>query len=225
MSISAAMTPITAPNNAVATADSASPTFMTEPLLIHALRESWLLAAVEAVRPLFLAKSYQIPPCQVSVGFASTGNRLGHIGQCWSTRSSAVPVNQIFISPTLSDAYEVLDTLVHELIHAVDDCQHKHGKEFKKIALRLGLKGPMRSAGAGPELKVKLLALLPQLGAYPHVSLAVSMKKAVHRSRPRAQCKTCGFQVPMLKKFLAFGPPICPKDKVEMEAIGEWNAG
>jgi hypothetical protein len=196
---------------------------MTQPTRIHALRESWLLAAVEAVRPLFLAKSYQIPPCQVSVGFASTGNRLGHIGQCWSTRSSAVPVNQIFISPTLSDAYEVLDTLVHELIHAVDDCQHKHGKEFKKIALRLGLKGPMRSAGAGPELKVKLLALLPQLGAYPHTSLAVSMKKAVHRSRPRAQCKTCGFQVPMLKKFLAFGPPICPKDKVEMKALGDWE--
>ena len=136
----------------------------------HTLREAWLQAAVEALRPLFLAKKHTIPPCQVSVGFASTGNRLGHIGQCWSTRSSAVPVNQIFISPTLSDAYEVLDTLVHELIHAVDDCQHKHGKEFKKIALRLGLKGPMRSAGAGPELKVKLLALLPQLGPYPHAS-------------------------------------------------------
>jgi hypothetical protein len=27
----------------------------------------------------------------------------------------------------------------------------------------------------------------------------------------------------MLKKFLAFGPPICPQDKVEMEAIGNWD--
>lgn len=225
MSISGAMTNTTTHTIEAATADAESPPFMTQAIRIHALRESWLLAAVEAVRPLFLAKSYPIPPCQVSVGFASTGNRLGHIGQCWSTRSSAEPVNQIFISPTLSDAYDVLDTLVHGLIHAVDDCQHKHGKEFKKIALRLGLKGPMRSAGAGPELKVKLLALLPQLGAYPHTSLAVSMKKAVHRSRPRAQCKTCGFQVPMLKKFLAFGPPICPKDKVEMVALGDWDGG
>ena len=81
----------------------------------------------------------------------------------------------------------------------------------------------MRSAGAGPELKVKLLALLPQLGPYPHASLAVSMKKSVRRNRPRAQCKTCGFQVPMLRKFLAFGPPICPQDKVEMEALGDWD--
>ncbi len=190
----------------------------------QALREAWLLAAIEAVRPLFLAKQHHIPACQVSVGFASTGNRLGHIGQCWSTGSSTEPVNQIFISPTLSDAYEVLDTLVHELVHAVDDCKHKHGKEFKKIALGLGLKGPMRSACAGPELKAKLVVLLPQLGPYPHAPLQVPMKKSVRRNRPRAQCKTCGFQVPMLKKFLAFGPPICPQDKVEMEAVGDWQA-
>jgi len=25
----------------------------------------------------------------------------------------------------------------------VDDCEHKHGKEFKKIALSLGMIGPM----------------------------------------------------------------------------------
>ncbi len=150
------------------------------------------------------------------------GVRLGHIGQCWSTGSSTAPINQIFISPALSDPYAVLDTLVHELVHAVDDCQHKHGKEFKKIALSLGLKGPMRSAGAGPALQAQLQSLLPTLGAYPHASLSVPMKKAVRRNRPRAQCKTCGFQVPMLKKYLAFGPPICPKDKVEMQAIGEW---
>ena len=217
------MTHTTTHNNALAAADAAPPVSTAAPICFHLLRESWLLAAVEAVRPVFQEKNHQIPPCQVSVGFASTGNRLGHIGQCWSTRSSAVPVNQIFISPTLSEAYEVLDTLVHELIHAVDDCKHKHGKEFKKIALSLGLKGPMRSAGAGPELKVKLVALLPQLGAYPHAPLALSMKKLVQRSRPRAQCKTCGFQVPMLKKFLAFGPPICPQDKIEMEAIGDWD--
>lgn len=217
------MTQPTPPSSSTLAIEAALARTLSAAPQVHALRESWLLAAIEAVRPLFLAKQHHIPPCQVSVGFASSGNRLGHIGQCWSTGSSAEPVNQIFISPTLSDACEVLDTLVHELVHAVDDCKHKHGKEFKKIALGLGLKGPMRSAGAGPELKAKLLVLLPQLGAYPHAPLSVPMKKSVHRNRPRAQCKTCGFQVPMLKKFLAFGPPICPQDKVEMEAVGDWE--
>ncbi len=129
----------------------------------------------------------------------------------------------IFISPTLGSAFDVIDTLVHELVHAVDNCEHKHGREFKKIALKVGLVGPMRSAGAGPELKAKLTALLDQLGPYPHGQLKVSMQKAARRARPRAKCQKCGFQVPMLKKFLTYGPPICPKDIVAMEALGDWE--
>ena len=189
----------------------------------HSNREAWLLAAVELLRPLFAAKGFSVPPCQVSCGFASTGTRSGHVGQCWSTKSASNELNQIFISPTLKSAYEVLDTLVHELVHAVDNCENKHGKEFKKIALKMGMKGPMRSAEAGPDLKIILTSLLDTLGPYPHGHLKVGMRKAPRRDRPRAKCKHCGYQVPMLKKFLTYGPPICPKDKVEMEALGNWE--
>ena len=189
----------------------------------HTTREAWLLAAVALLRPLFAAKGFSVPPCQVSCGFASTGTRSGHVGQCWSTKSASNELNQIFISPTLKSAYDVIDTLVHELVHAVDNCENKHGKEFKKIALKMGMKGPMRSAEAGPELKVTLTSLIDTLGQYPHGHLKVGMRKAPRRDRPRAKCKHCGYQVPMLKKFLTYGPPICPKDKVEMEALGNWE--
>ena len=92
----------------------------------HTTRESWLLAAVELLRPTFLAKQHVIPNnCQVSCGFASTGSKH-HIGQCWSRNSSVHDRNQIFISPALIDPVAVLDTLVHELVHAVDDCKNKH---------------------------------------------------------------------------------------------------
>jgi hypothetical protein len=186
-------------------------------------REDWLLAAVEKIRPIFDLKRHQIPlDCQVSCGFASTGTRSHHIGQCWSKSSTNNETNQIFISPTLGEPVEVLDTLVHELVHAVDDCQHKHGKEFKKIALSLGMVGPMRSAEAGPELKAKLVEIAKILGPYPHGKLKVTHHKVISRSRPRAKCPDCGFQVPMLKRFLAYGAPICPKDKVEMEQVGDW---
>ena len=189
----------------------------------HALREAWLQAAVEALRPLFLAKKHTIPACQVSCGFASSGLRSGHIGQCWSTQSSEDARNQIFISPALCEPVHVLDTLVHELIHAVDNCAHKHGKEFKKMALGLGLKGPMRSAGAGPELKAKLQGIALALGPYPHARLKVANKKAPSRKRALARCSGCGYQVPMLRKFLSFGPPICPQHKVAMEPLGDWE--
>ena len=187
-------------------------------------REAWLLDAVALVRPIFSEMNYEVPDCQVSCGFASTGVKSGHIGQCWSRQSSRGEINQIFISPALSSPVEVLDTLVHELIHAVDDCQHKHGKEFKKMALKLGLVGPMRSASAGPKLKERLVLMAAKLGDYPHSALRVPAKVMARVNRPRARCSACGYQVPMLKKFLAFGPPICPKDKVPMQELGDWDA-
>lgn len=190
----------------------------------HTTRETWLLAAVDLLRPVFLSKHHVIPSdVMVSCGFASTGTRSHHVGQCWSKQSSTNDQNQIFISPALHEPVEVLDTLVHELVHAVDDCQHKHGKEFKKIALSLGMKGPMRSADAGPELKEKLTQLAKQLGVYPHGKLQVTHHKAVSRARARAKCPECGFQVPMYRKFLAYGPPLCPKDKIEMTPVGDWE--
>jgi hypothetical protein len=27
----------------------------------------------------------------------------------------------------------------------------------------------------------------------------------------------------MLKDFLHYGPPICPKDRIDMEAVGDWE--
>lgn len=187
-------------------------------------REEWLLAAVEEIRPIFETKGHQIPlDCQVSCGFASTGTRSHHIGHCWSRKSSTDERNQIFISPALLEPVEVLDTLAHELIHAVDNCEHKHGKEFKKIALSLGMVGPMRSAEAGPELKAKLVIVAQTPGPYPHGKLKVTHHKVISRSRPRAKCPDCGFQVPMLKRFLAYGAPICPKDKIEMKQVGDWG--
>lgn len=186
-------------------------------------REQWLQNAVIALKPIFSAKGYVVPKCHVSCGFASTDVKRGHIGQCWSTKASADKVNQIFISPALSDRVQVLDTLLHELVHAVDDCQNKHGPVFKKIALKLGMKGHMRSASAGPELKEKLKQLAEDLGPYPHAKLSVPSKVIDRRPRPRAKCSECGFTVPMLKAFIHYGPPICPKDKIEMTAIGDWE--
>jgi hypothetical protein len=189
----------------------------------HTTRESWLLAAIELLRPLFLAKHHVIPPqIMVSCGFASTGLRSHHVGQCWSKRSSTNGQNQIFISPALHESVEVLDTLVHELVHAVDDCQNKHGPAFRKIALSLGLEGPMRSAAAGPALKATLGQLAQMLGPYPHARLQASHRKPAPKARASAKCPECGFQVPMYRKFLAYGPPLCPKDKIDMTPIGDW---
>ena len=187
-------------------------------------REHWLQNAVDMVEPIFKNKGYKIPKIQVSCGFPSTGNKTKHIGQCWGRSSTSDGVNQLFISPILDEPVQVLDTLVHELVHAIDDCIHHHGPEFKKIATDVGLQGPMREASAGPWLKEHLIGIAKQLGKYPHskINLAHSSSKKTG-PRPRAKCKKCGYEVTPLKKWLHMGPPLCPKHTTGMEPIGDWE--
>lgn len=114
---------------------------------------------------------------------------------------------------------------MHELVHAVDDCQSGHGENFKKIALDVGLKGPMRSAGAGDWLEQDLIRIAEKLGSFPHGRLSLpvrTMQKAP--KRPGAKCGKCGYEVVMLKRYLHLGPPLCPKDIEGMEATGDWES-
>jgi hypothetical protein len=187
-------------------------------------REQWLHKAVELVSPIFKNKGYTIPKIQVSCGFPSTGNKSKHVGQCWGKSSTNDGTNQLFISPVLDEPVQVLDTLVHELVHAVDDCIHHHGPEFKKIATDVGLQGLMREASAGPWLQEQLTSISRQLGKYPHSKINLSHSSSKKTGpRPRAKCKKCGYEVTPLKKWLHMGPPLCPKHTTEMEPIGDWE--
>ena len=150
-------------------------------------RELWLQNAVDLVSPIFKNKGYTIPKVQVSCGFPSTGNKSKHVGQCWGKSSTNDGTNQLFISPVLDEPVQVLDTLVHELVHAVDDCMHHHGPEFKKIATDVGLQGLMREASAGPWLLEQLTAISRQLGKYPHSKIKLSSS---HEPVFILKCKT-----------------------------------
>jgi Zn finger protein HypA/HybF involved in hydrogenase expression len=196
---------------------------MTNLVIPPQTREAWLQAAVEKLRPLFAAKGHQIPPVQVSIGFTNGGPRCHHIGQCWPSHMAEDKISHIFIVPGLGNPVEILDVLVHELVHAVDNCASSHGKVFKKIALSVGLEGHMRSAHAGAKLKAQLGELAQDLGPLQHGALAKRPKRAINAKRPRARCKECGYEVPMLKRFLEYGPPLCPQHKTIMEEIGDWE--
>lgn len=191
---------------------------------ITQVRETWLQSAIDELKPIFKHKGYNLPKVHVSCGFPSTGNKSKHIGQCWGTKSSEDGVNQVFISPVLSEPVQVLDTLVHELVHVIDDCEHNHGPEFKKIAWDIGLQGKMSEASAGAYLKDQLTVIARQLGKYPHAKLKIEHKSSQKTGpRPRAKCKKCGYEVTPLKKWLFMGPPLCPKHTTEMEPIGDWE--
>ena len=58
--------------------------------MAHTVREEWLLAAVEELRPMFEAQGAKLPDAiRVTCGFPSNAKRSGAIGEAWSSASSA----------------------------------------------------------------------------------------------------------------------------------------
>lgn len=191
-------------------------------------REEWLVAAVEALRPLFSALTDEtLPAVRVSVGWpGGNGRKNSVIGQCWSTKVAADSVSQLFISPVLDDAVRVLDVLSHELIHAIDDCESGHKGRFAKIAKALGLTGKMTATVAGDELKAQLEEIAAELGEYPHAALvnpgagAEGPKKQSTRMMKVECAEGSGYKARMTRQWLEeFGAPICPcHNEVMVEA-------
>ena len=186
-------------------------------------KKNWFDQAVEEVSELFLMHGYTVPAVKVTFGFTSKGLRSSTIGECWATRVSDSKVNHIFISPTIINSEEILSTLIHECIHAIDDCEHGHGKEFKSIALEIGFRGPMRSTPAGPELKDKISEIIKKIGTYDAPRITVSHKPRINKQPTRARCLECGYTVSVLSDFVHQGPPICPEHGVVLRKIGGWR--
>lgn len=186
-------------------------------------RQTWLETAVTHASAEFKKHGFAVPEVRISCGFPSTGQRGSRIGECWSTKICSGGLNEIFISPLIDDSDEVLGIIFHELVHAVDDCKSGHGAAFKKIATTIGLTGKMIHAHPNDELGKRVKLIVAEIGPYPHKRLIPKTRISIKRQRPYAECSECGYRVPMLKKFLDVGPPICPKDNIMMMPEGHWD--
>lgn len=180
------------------------------PVVTYGNRESWLLAAVEALRPDFARIDCPLPAAvHVSVGFTSKGKRSRAIGQCWDASTSADEVAHVFIVPTLADGARVLDVLVHELVHAAVGCNAGHGREFARPARALGLEGKLTATVAGATLSARLAEIIGTIGAYPHGALGGSEKVQGTRML-KVECLGCGMVMRSTAKWLlSVGPPAC----------------
>lgn len=177
-------------------------------------REYWLHRAMPFIAQIFKKHGYRVPDnVNVSCGLPSKGafSKRQAIGECWTDAASEAKKFEIFISPTISDNLEVLDTLTHELIHATAGLNCGHKGKFRHIAIAIGMKPPLRSCGAGEELKKELLTISEILGAYPHGRLNnLSNEKPTQSTRLlKAECPDCGYTIRLTKKWAAVGLPIC----------------
>jgi hypothetical protein len=175
-------------------------------------REAWLNQALDMLRPWFLARAEAIIPqdARVSVGFPGGGSARKRIGECWARSQSKDKVNEIFISPVLHDPVRMLDVLAHEAVHATDDCQSGHKKEFKRVATAIGLEGKMTATVAGDELKREIERIIKALPALTHGALDLSTRKKQPTRLVKLECDGCGMIIRTTAKWIEqTGNPDC----------------
>lgn len=152
---------------------------------IHDTREAWLNAAVASLSEGIFGEEHKVPVVRVSVGWpGGRGPKANTIGQCWQPEHSADKVGQIFISPVLAQPLNVLETLVHEMVHAINHANGETGHRgpFKRIAEELGLEGKMTATHAGAELAAKLDEIAEELGVYPHSAITPTERPKVQKT-------------------------------------------
>lgn len=137
---------------------------------------------------------YPLPPVKISVGFPP-GTRGGKVAACCCPRAaSAGGFNEIFVNPTYDDPIYVLGNLVHELIHAIDDCASGHKGFFASIARKVGLDGKLTATVPGEALTAQLAKLVKRYGEFPHEQLKLGAARKKDGTRQlKVECEGCGF--------------------------------
>jgi|GEM_PF-980149 len=154
---------------------------------------------------------------RVSVGFPKgrRGSKGHSIGQCWSQEVSADQTCEIFVSPEL-DATEAIGVLAHEACHAAVGVRHGHRAPFKRLALAIGLSGPMRATVPSPELDAAIRAWIAAEAVYPHAPLSAARSPTRPGSRLlKARCEGCGYTVRVTRQWLDVASPVCPDPECE----------
>lgn len=154
-------------------------------------REAWLNAAALHIRDLIFRPA-GLPefehPYRIACGFPKGSRTIA--GICCKREMSADGRNEIWVTPRKDDPVDVLSVLIHEMVHALDDCQHGHRGPFAVWARAIGLEGPLPSTEPGTELRDELKCIADACGSYPHARLATPDKKPGSRQK-KCECRDC----------------------------------
>jgi hypothetical protein len=175
-------------------------------------REEWLNVVLHKhIAKLLKVKAGVVLPAdaKVSVGFPGGGSARKRIGECWPRSRSSIKVNEIFINPSITAPTLMIDVLVHEAIHAVDDCKNGHKAPFRRMALAVGLEGKMKSTHAGAELSKWIGEVLAAMPKIDYGSLDLSGRKVQSTRMLKLKCDSCGYVVRTTQKWAECGMPSC----------------
>lgn len=174
-------------------------------------REEWLNQAAERLNRLIAERTTLKPAKKVLISCGWPRKERGGqvLGTCTPAKHGG-GVQHIFVTPRLNRGADVLAVLLHELIHAADDCQNQHKGEFRKAHKAVGFVDKPTTSVPGRELKALLGVIAKDLGAYPHKALTpVDATKQTTRML-KVECPGCGCLVRMTRAWLdRTGAPTC----------------
>lgn len=217
---------------------------------VHGTREEWLQAAVSEFAEYIGAETGKdVPRVRVGVGFPSAGLRGNSLAECWTPSASGDGTHEIFIRadrmPDAEQRQSILDTLLHEVCHAVAGIPAGHGPDFKAVATAVGLEGKMTATLPSDTLREALQdwTQYGSLGAYPMARFTPPVAGAdpTHSGghgrshsgpgkQPVRQLKVwcpsdewddgaqgtgCGYTLRTTEKWLAVAMPTCPNPECE----------
>ena len=163
-------------------------------------REDWLNKAKDLlVEFVFLPAGIKVHnKIRISIGFMSKGatksNANKHtLGQCCPTQMSADNVNEIILNIDRDNELEMLATLTHEIIHAVDNNVNGHNHVFAGYMEKVGLEGIPTATVAGERLNGILKQIAKKLGKFPGKALTVPHIPADTRNI-KVTCSCCEYE-------------------------------
>jgi hypothetical protein len=176
-------------------------------------REQWLSIALHkhVASRLRIKAGVDVPAdCKVSIGFPGGGSARKRIGECWPRARSSKGVNEIFINPSIADSpAKMLDVLVHEAIHAADDCASGHKGFFARVARAVGLEGKLTATHAGPQLADWIASTIDALPTIEHSKLNLDGRKKQSTRMLKVVCGECGYTLRTTQKWVEVGLPTC----------------
>lgn len=183
-------------------------------------RQQWLDAFIAIARPIFARVGRPLPGNVRAAICPPHRSKQRTVGLCWSDAVSEDRGREIWITAAETDPVRVAGILVHELCHAALPHEVKHGKEFRELATRLGLVGPMTATTEGALFKTfwgpHLSVLGPLQAGRFLAGTAVDFRVQRTPKAKNVSCPHCGFTAKVLVKQMELGRLTCPAHRGQL---------
>ncbi len=157
-------------------------------------REAWLRAAYALLRKRLLPRAPE--RVAISWSFPSKGGTTAsrrRIGECHYTEGTVNGRIEgrrvVLISPTLRKPYDLLECLVHEMVHTVTGPEAGHRAPFSQLSASIGLVKPWTATTAGKELRKKLMGYLKVLPKWPGGFLTIQTRQKNRQLKAVCACE------------------------------------